>query len=1037
MKKISPVIEKKIEDLVGYVNFDAIHFIDEEQVKFLGKVQRGKNQDYYFKIFDSFGYMFYNVILTKENNNFSFLCDCRKYKKMHCCEHIAASFYYYAHLFFDRTEDDLLVLSKSILKKYEPKEKKTKNRQEIHAEIELEFYKGHYNVSLQMHIKIGLDRFYVVNETKFRKLLSLLKHPEGEIIFGKKFTFSFEQYYFKKEIEDFLYQMNDYFENSYYNHSLIFSEKEFPKIFKMLSSVPFSIKNYGIIYGIKKGNPFQSILNKTENHQYRLTIPKLKEFKFLTSDGTYGLLDHYLYQLDSNYLDFLLTMLEENIDSLVFEEEDLSLFSKGLFPLLNYQIEIDDSIKENLVFTKPKAKLYFDIEKELLTCHVNFDYQGKELPFYEEKCDILRNYDYENDVIADLEEKQFLKEKDKFYLKDLEKIGYFLEQDLSYFSEKYEAYTSVKLKETTIIQKAKVTSQFHIGEDNILSYQFTVDGMQEEEMKEFLTSLKQKKKYYRLKDGNLLNLENESFEEMQSLMQEMDLKQKGTLPKYQALYLDSLNQYSIIETDHQFQNFIDNFKKYKEVDLVFTEKENNLLRDYQKVGVKWLYQIYKCDFGGILADEMGLGKSLQILSLLSILHKEKPESKFLIVVPTALIYNWQNEFEKFSIPLSYHLVVGNKKTRRQLLKEEKDLYLTSYGLLREDIDLYQDRKFEVCVIDEAQNIKNPNALLTRAVKKVNASVKFALTGTPIENSLLELWSIFDFLMPGLLGSQMKFMTKYKNMEDEENLKKLKNQISPFLLRRKKKEVVKDLPDKIENNIYIDFHEKEKTLYASLVKDTREKIDEMIRKEGFLKSRFLILQLLTKLRQLCIDPSLLYVNYKEESSKMETLKNILIEAVRNEHKILIFSSFKGALSKIEEMLSTEKMTYYRMDGSTPSKKRMEYVENFNQDQTNVFLIMLKSGGTGLNLTAADMVIHLDLWWNPQAENQATDRAHRIGQKKVVEVIKLITKGTIEEKILDLQKKKQKLSDLLIEGESENVFSALTEEDVRNLLAYEQE
>lgn len=496
--------------------------------------------------------------------------------------------------------------------------------------------------------------------------------------------------------------------------------------------------------------------------------------------------------------------------------------------------------------------------------------------------------------------------------------------------------------------------------------------------------------------------------------------------------------------DLNYNDIVCNVKLiYGNVELDYFDNDNKVLRDYQEVGVKWLYNIYKCGFGGILADEMGLGKSVQIIYLIKKLLKEDKDSKYLIVAPTSLVYNWENEFKKFAPDIKYETFGDTKNIRHEKLdKDNPSVYITSYGLLREDYEYYKDIKFNVCIIDEAQNIKNPNAEITKTLKSINANTKFALTGTPIENSAVELWSIFDFCMDGFLGEQQEFGKKYSVKDfDEDTNKKLQNLnklISPFVLRRRKVDVLKDLPEKLENNIYIDLSDSQKKLYAKEVERVNKELDNIIHTEGISKARFLILQLLVKLRQLCIDPRIVYENYKDGSNKIDTLINVVKEYVSNGHKILLFTSFRTALDLVRKEFNKNCITSYTIDGSVSSKKRMELVAKFNSDDTNVFLIMLKSGGTGLNLTSADVVIHLDLWWNPQAESQATDRAHRIGQRNNVEVIKLVSKGTIEEKILELQSKKKKLSDKVIEGEDmdKNVISKLTEKELKELLSYEQ-
>ena len=467
-----------------------------------------------------------------------------------------------------------------------------------------------------------------------------------------------------------------------------------------------------------------------------------------------------------------------------------------------------------------------------------------------------------------------------------------------------------------------------------------------------------------------------------------------------------------------------------------------ILRDYQVTGVKWLYNLDKTGFGGILADEMGLGKTIQVIYYIKEILKEE-KGKFLIIVPTSLVYNWLYEFEKFGKDIRVLLIVGNRKERDEkfALRDNYDVIITTYGLLREDEEKYLDY-YHSMIIDEAQNIKNYMAGVSKAVKKINAKTKFALTGTPIENSTLELWSIFDFIMPGYLSSLQRFQSKYKisefNDETDILISGLNNQINPFILRRRKKDVIRELPEKLENNIYIDLSDEQKKLYVAELERVKEKMNEIMADGGINKARFMILQLLMKLRQICIDPSIVYDDYKGSSNKIETFISVTRESISNGHKILVFTSFKTALNIVQKRLEKEGIISYVIDGSVKSKERIDRVNGFNNNSNPcVFLIMLKSGGTGLNLTSADVVIHLDLWWNPQAENQATDRAHRIGQKNIVEVIKLITRGTIEEKILVLQDKKKKLSDKIIDGNerNSNIISSLTERDIKNLLSYE--
>ena len=430
---------------------------------------------------------------------------------------------------------------------------------------------------------------------------------------------------------------------------------------------------------------------------------------------------------------------------------------------------------------------------------------------------------------------------------------------------------------------------------------------------------------------------------------------------------------------------------------------------------------------------MGLGKTVQAISFI-LSNRGK---KTIIITPTSLIYNWRDEFLKFAPSLKIAIVNETKKKRLDIIENYKnyDVILTTYNLFRIDSDNYKDTEFDYCFLDEAQYIKNPSSKNSKVCKCINAKSRFALTGTPLENNLMELWSIFDFIMPGFLNNQEKFNARYNRCldEDEVIIKELKSLISPFILRRLKKDVLNELPEKIEKIIKVDMTKEQKKVYASYTKYVKDIIERKVHNDEFNSSKIEILSYITKLRQISLDPSIVMDEYNGESGKLIALSEIITDMIDRGRKILVFSQFTSVLSKIKRVLDGNSLSYYYLDGSVKSSKRQELVNKFNTDNTNVFLISLKAGGTGLNLTSADVVIHFDPWWNPAVEEQATDRAHRIGQKNVVEVIKLISEGTVEEKILNLQDRKKELIDNLIGGDSLNnsLFSNLSKENILKL------
>jgi len=513
------------------------------------------------------------------------------------------------------------------------------------------------------------------------------------------------------------------------------------------------------------------------------------------------------------------------------------------------------------------------------------------------------------------------------------------------------------------------------------------------------------------------------------------------IQKYRSLYLDSLirnNSWVNAHKETSFKEMIRNIKESDETDFELPDKLKNIMRNYQKTGYKWLKTLSMYSLGGILADDMGLGKTLQIISLLlseKNVEKISPNPS-IVICPTSLVYNWKSEIEKFSPDITTLIIAGSADIRHELISNinNYELIFTSYDLMKRDIDLYKNIEFKYCIIDEAQYIKNSTTQNAKAVKLINSGVRFALTGTPIENSLADLWSIFDFIMPGFLLAYNKFKDKYEipivKSGDKDILNRLHKQIQPFILRRLKKDVLKELPDKIETISYAQMETTQKKLYTAELYKLHEQFNNEVSENGYNKSQIKILAMLTRLRQICCHPSLCFDNYKGESAKLDLCMEILMSSIENGHKVLIFSQFTSMLKIIEHNLVSSSIDYYKLTGATKSEERLDLANKFNADNTPVFLISLKAGGTGLNLTGADVVIHFDPWWNISAQNQATDRTHRIGQDNKVQVFKLIAKDTIEEKIEKLQQNKKDLADSVIQ-KGEIIINSLSNDEINSL------
>lgn len=637
----------------------------------------------------------------------------------------------------------------------------------------------------------------------------------------------------------------------------------------------------------------------------------------------------------------------------------------------------------------------------------------------------------------------------------------FLEQGLPHFYELAEVFISSNMKRIRILSAPRTAVGVSVS-NGLLEIDIHSDSLPYEELAGILNSYRRRQKYYKLKSGEFLKLENNSLSVLSELADGLRLSEQAirggriSVPLYRASYIDAVltSHNSDIQShrDRYFKSLIRDMKSVADSDYEVPDAMKPILRDYQKTGYRWLCTIAQLGFGGILADDMGLGKTLQIITLLeharleaisktvdltdTASHTACPPPVSLIVCPSSLVYNWDSEIEHFAPNLKTLLITGTAQERQELLTHyaDYDVLITSYDMLKRDIASYDNLHFHYQIIDEAQYIKNHRTQAARSVCGIHSVTRFALTGTPIENRLSELWSIFEYLMPGFLYPYAYFRSELEQpiVENKDQIAatRLQQLVRPFIMRRLKTDVLKELPDKLEHAVYAQMTDEQNKLYTAntlkLQKDLEQQSDSM-----FKTSKIQILAELTKLRQLCCDPSLIYQNYHGGSAKLDTCIQLIENAMAGGHKILLFSQFTSMLDVIERRLKAERILYYRLDGSTKSEQRTRLVNAFNENKIPVFLISLKAGGTGLNLTGADIVIHYDPWWNAAAQNQATDRAHRIGQTHTVTVYKLIARHTIEEKILELQENKKALSDQILSEEGVTA-SQLTKEELLKLL-----
>ena len=807
-------------------------------------------------------------------------------------------------------------------------------------------------------------------------------------------------------------------------------------------------------------------LEKTDNREYIL-YPNVDMFKINAINGekyTYLLIEDSLYRCDEEFKNNTMKLLEafkKNYSPQVkLGQEQLPQLFSIIMPKIKNNLEINEQDKKEIKKYIPKeltSRMYLDFDdNNYLIADIRFVYDGVEYNPLQEiiKKQISRNIIEETASLNILRKTGFMLDikNSRFVLNDDEKIYEFITEELDTYIKHFEVLATEKFK-TKQMKQPKISSLGIKIENNLLEIDLRSLNIDKKELIDIIEKYKLKKKYHRLKDGTFLNLENnKDIDFLGKLItgSDVDYQELITgvirLPVHRTMYLDQLLdglQETKIEKNDEYDDVVNQLNKDS---IVYKGKIPNglsrILRYYQKTGFEWLKTLDHYNFGGILADDMGLGKTIQLLAVILeyVENTNKEDRKASIVIsPSSLALNWESEAKKFTPDLKTLVITGTSFERKKQINsiENYDLVITSYDLLKRDIEYYNEKKyhFKYIIADEAQYLKNSNTQNAIAIKQIQGDTRFALTGTPMENSLSELWSIFDFIMPGYLFSHRNFKNLYEvpivKEKDEIAIKKLKMLIEPFVLRRTKKEVLKELPEKTVTVLTSDMQEEQKNIYLSYLLEAKQEVKETIDINGLERSHMRILAVLTRLRQICCHPGVFIENYEGGSSKLDQCMELIRDGISSGHKILLFSGYTSMFSIIEKEIQKQGIKYFKLTGATKVSERINLVNEFNTNSNiKVFLISLKAGGTGLNLTGADMVIHYDPWWNASAENQATDRAYRIGQKNNVQVYKLITKNSIEEKIYEMQQNKSALIDNMLDINTSFV-NKLSKEEIMEL------
>ncbi|KAJ50089.1 SNF2 family DNA or RNA helicase [Clostridium tetanomorphum] len=974
-------------------------------------------------------------LLYKRLDGVSCTCDDFKEisinKKLFMCEHLNATAYKFLSLIYNKKSSKNGEIKKS--------SKMYKKNIPVSFDVKITCKSWKSKTNYELEFWLGVEYKHLI--TDLRSFIRNLD-DERDIFFNDRFTYNHKVNSISVNdlrIIDFIREyVNKIKTTSVIGRKIIIAPENLREFLQCIDKNKVTFKYHGIEYKtiVFKENLPLSFTLKDKNKCFVLTTHKklptplnINKDVYFFNGNLYLPSKHQIQKygplydkFKSNY-EILYNKTVENYNHIV-----------SLLSSISNDITISDGVK---TFTSNWIKLEFFIykEKHNIYCDVKRVYCNKRINILddENKQQFIRNFKEEEKILIKLEKYKFIKRNHRFM---------FIGEDEDFFNILSNKENSINSLGTVILGEGldniKIYNsnsiQIDLNEKNgYLKFDYNIGDIERNELDNMLRSYRFNSKFYKTKDNGFIDFEDEGVKDFLNLIQILNIDkntEEGSvkIEKNKAVYILQ----SLKDKSFRIGNGVDILKDIEWKLTCINNKEVTLpenlkatLRKYQVNGFKWFKSLSELGFGGILADEMGLGKTIQTIAFI-LSEKNK---KSLIITPTSLIYNWQHEIERFAPILKVGIIHGEKIEQKKVISklEEYNVVLTTYGTLKNNVESYNNVEFDYCIIDEAQNIKNPITQNTKAVKEIKAKVKFALTGTPIENNLIELWSIFDFIMPGYLYSEETFYEKFLcgNEKDLENLKKL---IKPFILRRTKKEVIKDLPDKIEKKILVQMTQKQKLIYNAYIKDIREKL------KNNSQGKIEVFSYLTKLRQICLDPSLVFTEYEGGSGKLRVAMTLVEEGIDSDSKILIFSQFTSALNKIGKALKEKGIEYFYLDGSTPSKERIKLVNEFNNsDNIKVFLISLKAGGTGLNLTSANLVIHFDPWWNPAVEDQATDRAHRIGQKNVVEVIKLIARGTIEGKIVELQENKKELIDNVITGElqNSNTLNKLSKEELLKL------
>ncbi|RLQ94843.1 DEAD/DEAH box helicase [Falsibacillus albus] len=1008
----------------------------------------------------------FHVSVKKEaNSGFAATCSCPSLASFdRDCQHIAAvllAIYYLqkkspisAEIAHGRDHNADDHLAQGLLTLFDDKQKRTSGEQ-LHFEdrqiLEVGFTCQLQTAEKLIGIGMNMEGFPIKD---IRELLRSVQTLEPMRI-SETFTYNPSRHCFKNIDNEIIQQLISALEDekarnehTRYKESLLtlspsYWEELLPLLEQAQTSLVYAGEQFDPLEISPETHSLRFEFSKGNGKSYKLHVYGLTRLIVLKSYNT-ALYEGKVYQLkvdDCQRLSYLAKLTAQaGTNAIPISQEQVGFFMEKVIPGLKKfgRVDIAPDIAEQLKKTPLMAKLYLDRVNNRLLAGLEFHYENlvinplenRELPT---KSLIIRDVEKEDEILSLMDE--FFGKTDGGYFLHNEEIEYeFLTYIVPKLQKMAQIYATTAVRNRIFRGNAKPRIRVKAQKDRInwLEFKFEMDGFAENDVRELLQALEEKRKYYRLPNGSLFSLETKEIQELNRFLstvpeQIQDLSDGIEFPLSRGLQLlDTADESEIFNFEESFRDFLKTIRNPGILELPVPDSLSAILRDYQIKGFNWMKTLAYYGFGGILADDMGLGKTIQgIAFLLSELGGIRAGKKpALIVCPSSLTYNWLSELTHFAPEIETIVIDGAKQERVKLQRDlsNVDVVITSYPLLRSDVKWYEKQSFHTVFFDEAQAFKNPGTQTARAVKQLKADYRFALTGTPIENSSEELWSIFHVVFPELFQG----LKNYSNL----SRKSIAKRIGPFLLRRLKEDVLAELPEKVESADSVELLPEQKKLYTAYLAKLRHDTLKHLDRDTLRKNKIKILAGLTRLRQICCHPALFVDGYTGTSGKFLHLMQIIDESKHAGRRVLIFSQFTKMLGLIGRELNGQGQDYFYLDGQTPSADRVERCNRFNAGERDLFLISMKAGGTGLNLTGADTVILYDTWWNPAVEEQAADRAHRMGQTNAVQVIKLVARGTIEEKMNELQDKKRDMIQEIIEQDGS--FSSLTEDDIREIL-----